>query len=78
MKEKDTETAKSLLIQAGYIKEEKHELSGFWKSIEKLTRNIPWVNKSGLEVRLVKLVMMFLLLFPIGYLVYIIIYGEQY
>lgn len=78
VKEEDAERARSLLINAGYFKEEKQELSRFWKGVDKLTRNIPWLKKSGLEVRLFKLVMLFLLLFPIGYIIYILIHGEKY
>ena len=78
VREDDAERAKELLIQGGYIKEEKHELSGFWKGVDNLTRNIPWVNKSVLEIRIIKLAALFLLLFPLGYIVYILIYGESH
>ncbi|MFZ6052038.1 putative signal transducing protein [Halocola ammonii] len=77
VKEADAERAKRLLIQAGYIKEEKHELSGFWKGVDKMTRTIPWIKKFGLEVRFLIVIAIVLLIIPFSYPIYAILTAEE-
>lgn len=73
VREKDTAQARALLIESGYIKEEKYELSGFWKGVARSTKKIPVIKDQALEIRFLALFFLLMLLIAFVYLLLIFV-----
>lgn len=62
VKESDSEKAIEILKETGYIEEQNSDSSKIWMEFEKLTSNIPLLNKLFVEIRAVIILTAFILL----------------